>query len=545
MLTLNRCIGSSNMSEQKTASDNNSPGPQRLRLYALFNLALAILLGGWFWQQNQPVAMPAPQLAADEKLQCVSYAPYYKQGESPFFPDYKVSKQRIEQDLKLLAQRFHCVRTYSVGQGLDYVPEAAAKIGLKVLLGAWVGWEKPDNDIEVNLAIKRANEYSDTVAGLIIGNEVLLRQEQPKEVMRAYLEQAQRETEVPVTYAEVWEYWIQNKDLEDAVDYVTVHVLPYWEDDPQPIERAMDHAGNVMQKLDGIFTKPLFIGETGWPSVGRHRGESEPSRLNQARYLREFVLAAQQNGWNYNLIEAMDQPWKRILEGTVGGSWGLYDSDLGIKFDFTGDLSEREDGAKPIYWALAGMLIWLGLALLYAREKRLSAVLAMGLLGGLVGASALLQIEYLQYAARYHVEWLGLGAVILAGWLALGSIPLLIRNPSCAKAQQLMQLSLLGLLVGLAVASWYLIVDWRYRDFALVLYALPALQLSLGMYLLGVPTRNTWRIYYLFNALAVITALVAVAIEPNNYTIWLWAGITVLLAMASWPRRTRLSTVNS
>lgn len=525
------------MSEQKTSSADTGR-PQRLWLYGLFNLALAIVLGVWLWQQNQPVSLPTPQLPADGKLQCVSYAPYYGKGESPFIPNYAVSHARIEHDLKLLAQRFHCVRTYSVGQGLDYVPQAAAKLGLKVLLGAWIGWQKADNDMEVNLAIKRANEFPDTVSGLIIGNEVLLRQEQPKAVMRAYLEQAQRETRVPVTYADVWEYWIMNKDLEDAVDYVTVHMLPYWEDDPQPIGRAVAHVANIMQKLDGIFTKPLFIGETGWPSAGRNRHQSEPSRLNQARFLREFVVMAQEKGWDYNLIEAMDQPWKRILEGTVGGYWGLYNSELGEKFAFDGDLAERQDGLKPFYWGLAGLLIWLGLAF-YNREKRPAALFGIALLGGLTGATALLQADYLVNAARNPLEWLGLGAVVAVGWLAMSTFPFLIADRHNAKAKKLLSASLFALLLGTAVASWYLIMDWRYRDFAVVLYALPALQLSLGLYLSGVTTRNAWRIYYFFNALALLTALVALAIEPDNYTIWLWAGVTLLLALASWPKRDR------
>ena len=35
---------------------------------------------------------------------------------------------------------------------------------------------------------------------------------------------------------------------------------------------------------------------------------------------------AKQENFRVNLIEAYDQPWKRQLEGTVGGYWGLLDS---------------------------------------------------------------------------------------------------------------------------------------------------------------------------------------------------------------------------
>lgn len=518
------------------APDSAASNKPKLWLYCALNILLVALLGIWFWQQNQPVQLASPELPADGKLQCVSYAPYYGPGQSPYIENYMVDKAQVDADLALLAERFRCVRTYSVGQGLDYVPEAASRLGLKVLLGAWIGWSEPDNKKELALAISLANRYPDTVSGLIVGNEVLLRKEQTPAAMRAFIEQAQAQTSVPVTYADVWEYWLRYRELANAVDFVTVHVLPYWEDDPQPIDRAIAHAENVMNRVQSVFDKPILIGETGWPSIGRRRGESEPSRLNQARYLREFVQTAQAHDWNYNLIEAIDQPWKRVLEGTVGGYWGLYGSDLEEKFDFDGTMAERDDGLQPVYWALAGALIWLALAL-HGRERRPAALIGMAGLGALTGAMALLQLDYLEHAARTPVEWTGLGAAIIAGWLAMVCLPRLVAGSDVQRTEKLLHLSIFVLLLGTAVASWYLIVDWRYRDFPLAVYALPALQLGLGCRLLGIATRGAMRIYYVLAALAVVTALVGVAIEPNNLHIWLWAALTLLLAYASWPMR--------
>ena len=508
----------------------------KLWLYCVLNISLVVLLGIWFWQQNQPVSLASPQLPADGKLQCVSYAPYYGAGQSPYIENYKVDKAQVDADMALLAQRFQCVRTYSVGQGLDYVPEAASRLGLKVLLGAWIGWGAADNDKELALAISLANRYPDTITGLVVGNEVLLRQEQTPARMRAYIDQAQAQTSDQVTNADVWEYWLRYREMESSVDFVTVHILPYWEDDPQPIDRAIAHAENVMERVQSVFDKPILIGETGWPSIGRRRGESEPSHLNQARYLREFVQTAQARGWNYNLIEAIDQPWKRVLEGTVGGYWGLYGSDLQEKFDFNGAMAERKDGLAPIYWGLAGMLIWLALAL-QGGERRPSALIAMASLGALAGSTALLQVDYLEHAARNLLEWGALAIVVAAGWLALLCLPRLMGGSDSQRTDKLLQFSIFVLLLGAAVASWYLIVDWRYRDFPLVLYALPAIQLALGYRLLGVATRRRARIHYVLGAIAMVTAVVSVAIEPNNLHIWLWAALTAMLAYASWPLR--------
>jgi glucan 1,3-beta-glucosidase len=51
-----------------------------------------------------------------------------------------------------------------------------------------------------------------------------------------------------------------------------------------------------------------------------------PSRTNQARVVSEILDLAKKEHFRVNLIEAYDQPWKRQLEGTVGGYWGLFDS---------------------------------------------------------------------------------------------------------------------------------------------------------------------------------------------------------------------------
>ena len=150
---------------------------------------------------------------------------------------------------------------------------------MKVYLGAWIGWVRSLNDSELELAIAIANKYPKTIKALIVGNEVLLRGEQTEAAMKAYLEKAKLATQVPVTYADVWEFWRKHPTLENSVDFVTVHILPYWEDNPQSIENALDHTSNVMSLVTASFKKPILIGETGWPSVGRQRQESQPLSL--------------------------------------------------------------------------------------------------------------------------------------------------------------------------------------------------------------------------------------------------------------------------
>src|SRR5690606_30756330 len=107
---------------------------------------------------------------------------------------------------------------------------------------------------------------------------------------------------------------------------------------------------------------PVVIGETGWPSAGRQREGAIPSRVNQARYVREFLALAERRGWQYNFIEAVDQPWKRWLEGTVGGHWGMLDTSLAPKFPLTGPIAERESFWPVLVWAGMGAALLLLLA---------------------------------------------------------------------------------------------------------------------------------------------------------------------------------------
>ncbi|MEX5623722.1 beta (1-6) glucans synthase, partial [Pseudomonas syringae] len=119
--------------------------------------------------------------------------------------------------------------------------------------------------------------------------------------------------------ADVWEFWLQHPQVAPEVDFLTIHLLPYWEDDPRGIDDALAHVADVRRVFGTrLAPKDILIGETGWPSEGRPRETAIPSRVNEARFIRGFVAMAESNGWHYNLIEAFDQPWKRANEGAVG-----------------------------------------------------------------------------------------------------------------------------------------------------------------------------------------------------------------------------------
>ena len=170
-------------------------------------------------------------------------------------------------------------------------------------------------------------EYPGVITSVVVGNEVLLRGEMTTSDLAATIRSVKSQVAVPVTYADVWEYWLRNREVYDAVDFVTIHILPYWEDFPIRAKYAAAHVDAIRKRMAVAFPgKEILIGETGWPSQGRMREGALPSRTNQARVVSEILRLAKQENFRVNLIEAYDQPWKRQLEGTVGGYWGLIDS---------------------------------------------------------------------------------------------------------------------------------------------------------------------------------------------------------------------------
>ncbi len=189
----------------------------------LCHLALLAGLLAWAGWQTRPVDMHDLRLADGEKLKCVSYAPYHRPGQTPFDPDLRISREQIHADLGALAKITDCVRLYSVNQGLEQVPEVAREVGIQVLLGAWIGYDRDMNAAELDRAIGLANANTDVVRALIVGNEVLLRRERSEDEMRALIREARARAKVPVTYADVWEFWTRHDSLAQEVDFVTVH----------------------------------------------------------------------------------------------------------------------------------------------------------------------------------------------------------------------------------------------------------------------------------------------------------------------------------
>jgi len=291
----------------------------------LLAASVAAIVAAWWWL-GLAIAMPPLAAGDDGKLQCVSYAPY-RANQNPLDDRTRVAAADIEEDLVRLKAITDCVRTYSTEHGDDQIAGIAHKLGMKVMQGLWVSPEPKRTRAQIDSAVALAKRYPDTVISVVVGNEVLLRGDMSATDLAAIIREVKATVPCPVTYADVWEYWNRNPQLANAVDFVTVHMLPYWEDLPIPVEAAPAHVEAIRRQMVARFPgKEVMIGEIGWPSAGRMREGALPSPANEARFLQEVTANARAGHYRANVIEAFDQPWKRALEGTVGGYWGVFDA---------------------------------------------------------------------------------------------------------------------------------------------------------------------------------------------------------------------------
>ena len=170
-------------------------------------------------------------------------------GQTPLDPATHISAAQIEEDLARLAKMTDCVRTYSTDYGLDQIAGIAARHGLKVLQGLWLSSHPDKNREQIETAVALANRYPDIIRAVVVGNEVLLRGEMSATDLAATIRAVKARVQVPVTYADVWEFWLRNRDVAAAVDFITIHILPYWEDFPIPARDAAAHVEAIRAQV--------------------------------------------------------------------------------------------------------------------------------------------------------------------------------------------------------------------------------------------------------------------------------------------------------
>ncbi|HEY6643828.1 glycosyltransferase [Povalibacter sp.] len=368
----------------------------------------AITFGLWAWL-NKPVDEPR----WPHGVQGMAFSPFHADQN----PADRVlpSPAQIDADLALLAAAsVNAVRTYSSLDTLADVPALAAKHQIKVAVGAWLDRDRATNQKEIDAAIALARQHSNVIR-VIVGNEAVLRGDLTADELITALERTRAAVDQPVSTAEPWHVWISHPQLAEHVDFIGVHLLPYWEG--IPVEEAIDYMASRIELLQQTFPgKAIVICEVGWPSEGRTREGAVASLSNEALFLRRFLARARDEGYVYYIMEAFDQPWKARYEGAVGAYWGVYNVQRQPKFEFIKPIVRI-----PQWQLLAGISVVTAAILLLLVYTNTSGMGTRGrsFLATVIYAAATCAVLVIY---RFSQQYLTLASVIVGTLLIFGML---------------------------------------------------------------------------------------------------------------------------
>jgi cellulose synthase/poly-beta-1,6-N-acetylglucosamine synthase-like glycosyltransferase/exo-beta-1,3-glucanase (GH17 family) len=397
-------------------------------------------------------------------LPSLSYTPF---EPGHIVADVVADSEKVRADLKKLSTLTRAIRMYASTEGNELVPPIAAEFGLKVTVGAWIDKDSNRNNREIEAAINLARHNSNVI-GVVAGNETVYRGEQvpienlgplpeiglePEESARILREESERvrdaeaqpadkrtdalkwatadnnvhrliklvqrikkSVNVPVTTGEIWNIWRDHPQLANSVDFIAAHVLPYWENftDKQAVDQAVDRYQLLRNQFPG---KRIVIAEFGWPSAGYNLRTADPGPFEQAEVLRNFVARADAIGMEYNIVEAIDQPWK-FNEGGVGPYWGILNAEREPKFSWTGPVVNAN------YWKLAIIAVLVGIlmSLPILRLEGATAMQALLLSAAANGVGAWVATVFAFWAGHYFV--FGSAFALILGLILL--VPLVL-----------------------------------------------------------------------------------------------------------------------
>jgi len=278
----------------------------------------------------------------------ISYG-FYRKGQAPGIKGPNESE--MLQDLKIILNHWNLIRVYGSDKNSEKVLKVIRKNNLpvKVMLGVWLENEtkfpkrKQENIKEVMKAIRLANEYSEIISAINVGNETQVFWSAHKmdiDDLIHYIRTVRNNTSVPVTTADDYNFWNKpvSKSVAAEVDFIVVHIYPLW--NGQTLENSIDWMSNIFFNEIKKFhpEKTLVLGEIGWAtkydSTKTGDGQQgslikgEVSYLAQEKFLLELSRWIDENQVTTFLFEAFDEPWKGGGENSspneIEKHWGVF-----------------------------------------------------------------------------------------------------------------------------------------------------------------------------------------------------------------------------
>ena len=282
-----------------------------------------------------PPPLPAQARAAlDDEFRALLQAGVNGLCFSPYLegqaPGAQISEAQIRERLAVIKPHTRWVRSFSCTDGHEHTPRIAHELGLKTLVGAWLGTDLAINEREIEgvIAVARAG-HADIVA---VGNEVMLREDLSEDDLLAQIERVKQALPgVQVGYVDAYFLFEKHPRITAACDVVLTNCYPFWEGCPR--EQALAYMQTMLQRTRAAAPgKRIVISETGWPDQGSAFHGAVPSVEGAMQYFVDTMRWAQQDDVEVFWFAAFDEAWKVGAEGDVGAYWGLWDKRAQPKF---------------------------------------------------------------------------------------------------------------------------------------------------------------------------------------------------------------------
>jgi len=250
----------------------------------------------------------------------------YEDGQKP---GDIISEGQIRRRMQVLKPHTGWIRSFSCIEGNELIPKVAKELGLKTLVGAWLGTDKEKNQQEIENLISLAKEGLVDIAA--VGNEVLYRNDLSEDELLSFIQHVKNEIPgIPVGYVDAYYEFVQKPNVSDACDVILSNCYPFWEG--TEFNHALPHMQQMVQQAKAAAKgKPVIITETGWPSQGETFGNAAPSQKAAMKYFINTQLWAMDENIDVFYFSSFDESWKVGAEGDVGAYWGIWDKNEKLK----------------------------------------------------------------------------------------------------------------------------------------------------------------------------------------------------------------------
>jgi exo-beta-1,3-glucanase (GH17 family) len=251
----------------------------------------------------------------------------YEEGQKP---GDLITEAQVRRRMEILKPHTRWIRSFSCTEGNEHIPKIAKELGLKTLVGAWLGDDPEVNRREIEGLIDLAQ------AGLVdiaaVGNEVMYRKDLTEDALLEFIREVKnRIPGIPVGYVGAYYEFRERPAITDLCDVVLCNCYPFWEG--CPFENSLAYMQDMHRQATAAAAgKPVVITETGWPSQGENLKGSIPGYHQARDYFINTQLWSANDDIPVFYFSSFDESWKVGAEGEVGAYWGIWDKNEQLKF---------------------------------------------------------------------------------------------------------------------------------------------------------------------------------------------------------------------